>query len=226
METRNSRQARADERVERRLPLEGRVQEHVAREGEGGEPRREQVHLPGEMGHAGEREDAGEDARGARGDAARGQRRAVRPPHACIHVAFAQLVEGVGPGRNERGAEQGMGEQPQVHGAADAEVEPGGRCEQHQLRDAGLRELEERYQTCSDMAARTKIAASGKGTIARIKSFRGSNLRCMKYSATSRAFQTAKNTSAGMMICFGRCDMNATPISIAVRTARYTQMST
>src|SRR6059036_3124901 len=119
-----------------------------------------------------------------------------------------------------------MREQLQVHGAARAEVEAGGRGEQHQLGDARLRELEERYQTCSDMAARTKIAASGNGMIARIRSFRGSNLRCMNYSATSSAFQTAKNTSAGMMICFGRCDMNATPISIAVRMARYTQMST
>src|SRR2546422_5485350 len=118
-----------------------------------------------------------------------------------------------------------MGEQPQVHGAAGAEVEPGGRGEQHQLGDTGLRQLEERYQTCSDMAASTKIAASGNGTIARIRSFRGSNLRCMKYSATSSAFQRAKNTRAGMMICFGRCDMNATPISIAGRMARYTHMT-
>src|SRR5437899_10268082 len=30
----------------------------ISREGEGGEPRREQVHLPGERGHAGERDDS------------------------------------------------------------------------------------------------------------------------------------------------------------------------
>jgi hypothetical protein len=57
-----------------------------------------------------------------------------------------------------------MQQEPRVDAATGAEVEPGGRREEDELRDARLGKLEVGYQTCSVITARMKIAASGSGT--------------------------------------------------------------
>src|ERR1043166_6364476 len=105
-----------------------------------------------------------------------------------------------------------------------AEVEPGRGGEHHQLRDAGLRQLEQRYQMCSDMPARMKITASGNGITAMIRRLQRSNFKCMKNSPTRAAFQIARTMSR---ISFQFRDIgssNASPSSAAVSTARYTQI--
>src|SRR5207244_10732990 len=96
-------------------------------------------------------------------------------PHAGTAVALPDLVEGVGPGRHQRDPDERLYQQPDIYPAARAEIESGCRGEQHQLRDARLRELEKRYQMCSDIPARMKIRASGTGISAMIRKFHRSN---------------------------------------------------
>src|SRR2546425_5620833 len=155
-----------------------------------------------------------------------------RPPRSTLFpyttlfrsIALAPLVEGVRPGGDERGADQGVQQEPHVHPATRAEVEPGRGGEHHQLRDARLGELEKRYQMCSDIAANMKIKASGSGMIARIRRFHFSNFRCMKKSATSKAFQTASASSSRSFKFREIGSSKASASSPAVRTARYTQI--
>src|SRR2546422_860663 len=141
-----------------------------------------------------------------------------------VHVALQHLIERVGAGGDERHAEQRVREQPHVHVRTRAEIEPGRGGEQHQLRDARLGQLQEGYQTCSDIAAKRKIRASGRGMIAMIRRFQRSNFRCMKNSATSSAFHTARNSSNTSFRLREIGNSNARASSAAVSTARYTQI--
>src|SRR5256885_374931 len=152
------------------------------------------------------------------------------PVHPRVDVALAPLVERVRPRGDERGAEQRSQQQSQVHTHPHPhpplrpEVEPRRGGEHHQLRDARLTELQKRYQICSDMAANMKIKASGTGMIARTRRFHRSNFRCMKNSATSSAFQTARKSSNASFKLGEIGSRNASPSSAAVRSARYTQI--
>src|SRR5207247_10279474 len=96
--------------------------------------------------------------------------------------------------------------------------------EHHQLRDARLRERQERYQMCSDIPAKMKITASGSGIIAMIRRFQRSNFRCMKNSPTSAAFHTARKRSNRSFRLREIGSSNASASSAAVRTASYNQM--
>src|SRR5207244_10884975 len=108
--------------------------------------------------------------------------------------------------------------------ATSAAIASGGGGEQHQLRDARLRQLEERYQMCSDIPARMKITASGSGMIAMIRRFQRSNFKCMKNSPTNAAFHTARNRSSTSFKLREIGSSKASASSAAVRTARYTQI--
>src|SRR5205807_4503561 len=141
-----------------------------------------------------DRDDRGEGCGGPWGDPPGRQGTAARALHARVDVPLAQLIEGVGPGRDQRDAQQRLDQHAHVHAPRGAEVEPRGGGEHHELRDARLGELEERYQSFSVMTASTRIAASGSGIMNTTRNRHRSNFRCMKNKATSSALTTASTS--------------------------------
>src|SRR5438445_564785 len=153
-----------------------------------------------------------------------------KPPagarHAAVHVALANLVPGVRAACHQRRADQRVGEQQQVNPIFRAEVETRGSGEEHQLRDPRLGQLEQRYQTFSMMTTVTRIAASGNGTMKIRRRRQRSNFRCMKNSATSSAFQTARKSSNNNFTLRDTGSSNANATSATVSTNKYSQIRT
>ena len=107
---------------------------------------------------------------------------------------------------------------------ARAEIETGGGGQQHQLRDTRLGQLEECYRSFSMITVVTRIAASGRGTMKISRSRQRSNLRCMKKSATSSAFQIARMSSRISFVLRPTGSSNASNTSPTVITNRYNQI--
>src|SRR6267154_181248 len=146
--------------------------------------------------------------------------------HPAVHVPFAHLVPGVGPRGDEGRADQCVRQQPEIHPPAGTEVEPGGGGEEDQLRNARFGQLEEGYKIFSVITAKTRMIASGIGTMKIARSRQRSNLRCMKNSATSNAFQTARASSSSSLMLREIGSSKASATSATVSTNRYSQIST
>src|SRR5207249_11046483 len=74
------------------------------------------------------------------------------------------------------------------------------------------------------MATVTRIAASGNGTMKIKRSRQRSNLRCMKNSATSNAFETARKSSSNSLTLRDSGSSNAKATSATVNTNKYSQI--
>ena len=133
---------RADQRGQRRAPLERRVDHDIAHQGDRGDDRGDCVDLPREIDQPGRRENHAEprafrDAQPSDRDRAR-----ARTAHEAVALALPGLIERGSAARHEKRARQRVEQRRGRHAVRCREIHPAKRRQQDQEVETGLGECQ------------------------------------------------------------------------------------